>query len=226
MKKVLVLLLLLVSPGRADADPVIDWNETALSAAFAANLDNLTFGCNDALHESRMMAMMHVAIHDALNAIDRRYQPYAFDGACPRRVTRRCCCGRCARRAGRNLPATAGRDRPHSRRSHQSGRSGLRQRACRDPGWVGQIGGHSYRPGCGGGDRGTESARQRGAPFIVDSYVPGSNPGDFQFIPGFGPVVAAPYWGQVTPFVLRSSSQYQPKAPYDGQQQEVRGGFQ
>ena len=83
MKKVLVLLLLLVSPGRAAADPVIDWNETALSAAFAANLDNLTFGCNDALHESRMMAMMHVAIHDALNAIDRRYQPYAFDAHAP-----------------------------------------------------------------------------------------------------------------------------------------------
>ena len=29
--------------------------------------------------ESRMYAMMHVAIHDALNAIDRRSRPYAFD---------------------------------------------------------------------------------------------------------------------------------------------------
>jgi hypothetical protein len=26
-----------------------------------------------------MYAMMHLAIHDALNAIDRRFQPYAFD---------------------------------------------------------------------------------------------------------------------------------------------------
>jgi len=83
VKKALALLLLLVWPGRAAADPVIHWNETALSAAFAGNLDNLAFGCNDALHESRMMAMMHVAIHDALNAIDRRYQPYAFDGHAP-----------------------------------------------------------------------------------------------------------------------------------------------
>src|SRR4029079_4200513 len=54
VKRVLVLLLLLVCPGRAAADPVIDWNETALGAAFAANLDNLTFGCNDALHEPRI----------------------------------------------------------------------------------------------------------------------------------------------------------------------------
>ena len=30
-------------------------------------------------HESRAYAMMHLAIHDALNAIDRKYQPYAYD---------------------------------------------------------------------------------------------------------------------------------------------------
>ena len=34
---------------------------------------------NDPFHESRMYAMMHIAMHDALNAIDRKYQPYAFD---------------------------------------------------------------------------------------------------------------------------------------------------
>ena len=34
---------------------------------------------NDPFHESRAYAMMHLAIHDALNAIDRKYQPYAYD---------------------------------------------------------------------------------------------------------------------------------------------------
>ena len=33
----------------------------------------------DPLHESRIYAMMHVAIHDALNAIDRQSRPYTFD---------------------------------------------------------------------------------------------------------------------------------------------------
>ena len=75
-----IVVLFLSLPGRANANAVIEWNATALRSAFAGGLDNLTFGCNDALHESRMMAMMHVAIHDALNAIDRRYEPYAFDG--------------------------------------------------------------------------------------------------------------------------------------------------
>jgi hypothetical protein len=79
MKKLLLVLLVLAWPGPARADAVIDWNETAASAAFAAGLEN-SAGCVDGLHESRIFAMVHVAIHDALNAIDRRYQPYAFDG--------------------------------------------------------------------------------------------------------------------------------------------------
>ena len=42
---------------------------------------------NNPLHESRMYAMMHLAIHDSLNAISRRAEPYAFSarakGAAP-----------------------------------------------------------------------------------------------------------------------------------------------
>ena len=80
MKQLIALVLALGSPCLSSADPVTDWNVTATTASFAAGLDN-EFGCVDPLHQSRMLAMMHVAIHDALNAIDRRYQPYAYDGA-------------------------------------------------------------------------------------------------------------------------------------------------
>src|SRR6201984_3937667 len=82
MKKLLVLLLALSWPGLTRADAVLDWNETAASAAFAAGLDN-SDGCVDTLHESRIFAMMHAAIHDALNAIERRSQPYALDAQAP-----------------------------------------------------------------------------------------------------------------------------------------------
>ena len=57
------------------ADAVTVWNANAGVAATAACLAPL----NNPLHESRIYAMMHVAIHDALNAIDRRSRPYAFD---------------------------------------------------------------------------------------------------------------------------------------------------
>jgi hypothetical protein len=51
------------------------------------------------------------------------------------------------------------------------------------------------------------------APFLDFDYVPGSNPGDFQFIPGF-PFAAGTRWGKVTPFVLNFSFLYHAKPPY------------
>ena len=54
---------------------VITWNNNAAKAALGACLAP----ANNPLHESRMYAMMHIAIHDALNAIDRRSRPYALN---------------------------------------------------------------------------------------------------------------------------------------------------
>src|SRR5687768_13545895 len=48
------------------SDPVTAWNANAGEAAIAACISP----DEDPLHESRMYAMTHVAIHDALNAID------------------------------------------------------------------------------------------------------------------------------------------------------------
>lgn len=62
-------LALLPTPATADA--VSQWNANAGKAALAACISP----SDDPLHESRMYAMMHVAIHDALNAIDRRSPP-------------------------------------------------------------------------------------------------------------------------------------------------------
>jgi hypothetical protein len=63
------------SPGgqlsATSGDAVITWNNNAAAAALAACLAPT----NNPLHESRMYAMMHIAIHDALNAIHRRSRP-------------------------------------------------------------------------------------------------------------------------------------------------------
>src|SRR6478609_380192 len=56
-------------------DAVLTWNANAGLAATKACIAPL----DNPLHEARMYAMVHIAIHDALNAIDRKYQPYAFD---------------------------------------------------------------------------------------------------------------------------------------------------
>jgi hypothetical protein len=53
------------------ADAVTDWN---------ANAGNASVKCNIVgTHESRMYAMMHIAIHDALNAVERRFERYTLD---------------------------------------------------------------------------------------------------------------------------------------------------
>ena len=74
------------------SDAVSAWNETAGEAAVAACLAPT----NNPLHESRMYAITHLAIHDALNAIERRSRPYAFDGHSQTEDV-----SRCRRRRGR-----------------------------------------------------------------------------------------------------------------------------
>lgn len=57
----------LAVPAAAQTDPVVAWSQTTSSLTSSA----------------RTHTMVHIAIHDALNAVERRYEPYAYDGAAP-----------------------------------------------------------------------------------------------------------------------------------------------
>jgi membrane-associated phospholipid phosphatase len=61
---------------RADAAVVVEWNQRLLTAAEAED-GFLT------LKGVRAAAMMHLAMHDALNAVHREYAAYAFEGSAP-----------------------------------------------------------------------------------------------------------------------------------------------
>src|SRR5262245_10716276 len=66
---------LLVAPPTIDAaaaDRVSNWNVTAVTAAAMAGQNGVVL--------SRTLAVPQAAVHDALNAIDRRFEPYALDG--------------------------------------------------------------------------------------------------------------------------------------------------
>lgn len=67
--------LVMTTAFAAPDNAVIRANAAAGMAAIKACLAPL----GPPFQESRAYAMMHLAIHDALNAIDRRYQPYAYD---------------------------------------------------------------------------------------------------------------------------------------------------
>jgi membrane-associated phospholipid phosphatase len=55
-----------------DADVVVEWNERVLDIARAEDKFFTLKGV-------RTASMMHLAMHDALNSIDRRYAPYAYE---------------------------------------------------------------------------------------------------------------------------------------------------
>ncbi len=70
-----------IAPARAD--DVTEWNAIAI--------DVLALAGQNPVVMTRGLAMAHLAVHDALNAIDRRYEPYLYSGGpspAPRPVPR------------------------------------------------------------------------------------------------------------------------------------------
>jgi PAP2 superfamily protein len=65
------ILMLGATVSAAAADRVSSWNVTAATASAMAG--------QNAVVSSRTLAIVQSAVHDALNAIDRRFEPYAFD---------------------------------------------------------------------------------------------------------------------------------------------------
>jgi hypothetical protein len=195
----------------ARADAVTDWNANAGKAAIAACISP----ADDPLHESRMYAMMHIAIHDALNAIDGRFRPYAYDDKARVRVSADAAVTAAARdvlvQVLSQIPApfppaciangiasvetdytaalAAIPDGPRKTRGLNIGQDSaaaiLALRA----------------------DDGSDT------PLVDNAYPQGINPGEWRFTPDV-PFAFAPGWGTVTPFVLRDASQFRPRPPY------------
>src|ERR1700750_2083007 len=65
---VVTALLALIVASRASADEVTRWNQIATDASTTPNTDPLT--------ETPIFAILHVAMQDAVNASESRYDPY------------------------------------------------------------------------------------------------------------------------------------------------------
>src|SRR5688572_4655293 len=68
----LVSLLAFAFVAPADANEVVTWNETTMKAILANGQNNIV--------SSRTLAMVQGAVHDAVSAINRRYDAYYFEG--------------------------------------------------------------------------------------------------------------------------------------------------
>lgn len=217
MKKLcfsLFILLFFLSAGGshvARADAVTDWNAKAGKAAIAACISP----ADDPLHESRMYAMMHIAIHDALNAIDRRFRPYVYDDKARARVSVAAAIAAAARdvlvQVISEIPA------PFPPACIANGIASV------ETDYTAKLAaipdGPRKRQGLNIGQDAAAAILALRAedgsdtPLIDDAYPQGVNPGEWRFTPDV-PFAFAPGWGTVTPFVLRDGAQFRPGPPY------------
>jgi hypothetical protein len=196
-------------PARSDAVAV--WNANAGRAAVAACISPAP----NPLHESRLYAMTHVAIHDTVNAIDRRSEPYAFAGRAPRGASVDAAVAAAAR--GVMVPVLNQQTAPFDGCIGAAVATVEADYAAA----LGQI------PDGRAKTRGLAVGRQAAAAIValrandgadtllLDVGFPeGTDPGAYRFTPG-SPFAFAPGWAAVTPFVLRDASQFRAGPPYD-----------
>jgi YHS domain-containing protein/membrane-associated phospholipid phosphatase len=185
-------LLTITIASRASADEVTRWNQIATDASTTANTDPLT--------ETRIFAILHVAIHDAVNAAESRYEPYL---------------PRTSQLPGASVEAAiagAAHDTlvallPESKVSYDAALEETLRTVTDNSGKTAglQVGRAAAAA--------ILKARENDGANRTVQYTPGTKPGEYcptppDFTPAF-----KPNWGSVTPFVLTSSAQFRPAEP-------------
>jgi hypothetical protein len=175
--------------------PVLDWNKELLAIVN-------TPGAQPAnIQPTWSFAILHTAVYDAVNAIDRSHEPYAISVRAPRGASETAAADAAAHLALVALyPAQQGAlDGEYAAELAQVPDAPAKQAGIR----IGETvarGLLAIRTGDG----------SNVAPL---PFVPGANPGNYRPTP---PNLAAPVfstWGSVTPFVLDSGDQFRPAPP-------------
>jgi membrane-associated phospholipid phosphatase len=175
--------------------PVIDWNQTLLTIVN-------TPGAQPAnIQPTRNFAILHAAIYDAVNAIDRSHEPYLIAVRAPRDASETAAADAAAHKALVGLyPA---------------------QQSALDADYVAEL---ANVPAGRAKDEGIRVGEQvahdllairadDGSQITPPPFVPGTNPGNFRPTPPNFPAAVFTTWGQVTPFVLDSGNQFRPGPP-------------
>lgn len=195
----------------AFGNEVLQWNETTMKAIATNGQNNIV--------STRTLAMVQVAVHDALNAIDRRYDAYYFEGPGDRAASPEAAVAAAAHTVlvavtgSYGSPAQKGATFTLLEDTYAASMARLADGPARNRGVaVGRAAGAAilalrkddgafrdapYTPGTGPG-------RWRPHPNPVPANPPIANP---DLARGYAPS-ATPGWGNVTPFTLLSASQY------------------
>ncbi|HUG23981.1 vanadium-dependent haloperoxidase [Piscinibacter sp.] len=205
------VLSLCAAPTMVRADSVTDWNANAGAAALAACIAP----SDDPLHESRLYAMLHLAVHDALNAIQRRSRPYAYDATAPAGTSPEAAVAAAARGVLVSQIALIGAPFPpqcasdgiaHAEADYASALAAIADGTAKTQGIaLGQAAAAAIiaRRANDGSD----------TPLVDPNFPQGTAPGEWRFTPGSPPIAFAAGWGQVSPFALQSAAQFRPGPP-------------
>ena len=163
-----------------------------------------------------MYAMMHIAIHDALNAIDRRSRPYVLKHVHARGASPEAAVAAAAR--GVLVPVLQELPPPFS--DCVTGAKVVEGVEAEYAAAIGAIPSGPAKRGDslwdGPPPRPSSAARTADGsdtPLFDTAYPQGTRPGEYRFTPG-SDFAFAPGWSDVTPFVLNASSQFRPGPPY------------
>jgi PAP2 superfamily protein len=178
-------------------DPVVEWNRTLLSIVRTPKAQPAT------VHPTRSFAIMHAAIYDAVNAIDRTHQPYAV------RVP--------------GQPRDASQEAAAAAAAHEvlvalypAFKSALDAELQQSltPIAEGRDKGAGIRIGQAVADQLLALRSNDGSDAPPIPYVFGNAPGDYQSTPpNFPKQPQFTHWSLVTPFALKGANQFRPGPP-------------
>ena len=171
------------------ADLVLEWNEVLLDAIRATNMNPP--------RASRAMAIVHTAIYDAVNAIERTHEVYAVNVLASPLASTEAAVAAAAHATLSNLfPSQTDAFDDKLAASMETIPDGLAEDL--------------------GVELGEEVAAQMLAlrssdgSDVVVPYTPGSEPGDWRTTPPANAPALLPNWPNVTPFAMTSGSQFSP----------------
>ena len=186
------LLALFTLPRPAQADVVTDWNATAMQVTVA--------GVPNPQRQQRVAAMVHAAVHDAVNSIAPRYQAYAVHVSSSAEASLEAAAVQAAYGVLiRLLPAQAVTLNVARSSSLSAIPDGPRKDEGLDVGdaVAAQI----------------VDLRSTDGSAVDGTYTFGSGPGEYQRTPPSFGNPAVPAWPFVTPFVLESGDQFRAEGP-------------
>ena len=193
MRRVALFTALLPVALAARADVVTDWNRIAIPIVTSYSLSAPGY---------RDLAMMHVAMYESINAFEPRYQPYGRKLDAPAGASRDAAAAVAAARVLTRL-------HPDAAPKVEAELKPYMAKFADQPG-----GPAALEAGAAFGEKVAAlvlEMRANDGASAPDSYRPRTVPGIY--VPTAP--VAVPHWGRVTPFTLRSGSQFRPGPPVD-----------